>query len=161
MLRAQEPAAFANADAPAWVSEWLATRLAAAQKKEERQAEKAAAPVDPEAAARREAQRWARIEGAAQELQRWLADQVGRGLGALGDDTIGTWLTMAKRMVDAQAPGLGSRIQQAADGIRRGDDWPERTLHRLGLLQLVCDALVRRAQLDPAVQADLRTVVGW
>jgi hypothetical protein len=161
MMRAQDPGLFTRSDAPAWVTEWLASRTATAQKKEERQAEKAAEPADPQAAARREAQRWARIEGAARELQRWLADQMGRGLGSLGDDTIESWLTMAKRLVDAQAPGLAGRVQQAADGIRRGEDWPERTLHRLGLLQLACDALQRRAQLDPAVQADLRAVAGW
>jgi hypothetical protein len=161
MMRAQDPGLFATSCPPGWVTEWLASRAATAQKKEERQAEKTAAPADPEAAARREAQRWARIEGAAQELQRWLADQMGRGLGSLGDDAIESWLTMAKRMVDAQAPGLAARVQQAADGIRRGEDWPERTLHRLGLLQLACDALQRRAALDPAVQADLRTVAGW
>jgi hypothetical protein len=161
MMRAQDPDRFTTSDAPPWVNEWLASRAATAQKKEERQVEKTAAAVDPQAAAKREAQRWARIEQAAQELQRWLADQMRRGPGAVGDDTIGSWLTMAKRMVDAQAPGLAARIQYAAGGIRRGEDWPERTLHRLGLLQLACDALQRRAQLDPDIQADLRTLAGW
>lgn len=161
MMRVQAASAFTAQAPPAWVSEWLASRSEKAQKKEERQIEKATAPVDPQAAARREAQRWQRIEGAAQELQRWLADQLTRGLGALNAEVLKTWHTMAARMVDAQAPGLGQRVRDAASGVNQGPDWPEQTLHRMGLLQLACDALQRREGLSPAVQADLRTVAGW
>ncbi len=161
LMRAQDNTLFKANEAPAWVSEWLASRGEKAQKKEQKQLEKAAAPVDPQAAEKREAQRWQRIEGAAQELQRWLADQLARGLGALNPELLRGWQTMAARMVDAQAPGLGQRVRDAADGVRQGEDWPERTLHRLGLLQLACEAFARRSSLSAAVQADLRTVAGW
>lgn len=166
LMRAQDATRFsANGEAPAWVSEWLATRSEKAQKKEEKLAEKAAAPVDPQAAAERlrksEAQRWQRISAAGAELQRWLADQLRQGLGSLNAEVIKTWHTMAARMVDAQAPGLGQRVREAALGLHAGEDWPERTLHRLGLLQLACEALARREQLAPELQADLRSLVGW
>ncbi len=161
LLKAQSPDLFQEMPSPAWVSQWLESRVEKAQKKEERQTEKAAAPADPQAAARREAQRWQRMEGATQELQRWLADQLTRGLGALSADVLKTWHTMAARMVDAQAPGLGQRVREAAAGVQQGDDWPERTLARLGLLQLACDAMARRAALSPALQAELRAVLGW
>lgn len=161
MMRAQDPTLFSVQESPAWVAEWLASRGERAQKKEERQIEKAATPADPELTAKREAQRWQRIEAAAQELKRWLADQLARGLGSLDKEVLKTWHTMAARMVDAQAPGLGFRVREAAAGIHRGADWPEQTLHRLGLLQLVCEALQRRERLPPDVQADLRTAVGW
>jgi hypothetical protein len=161
MMRAQEPKLFSVQESPAWVAEWLASRGEKAQKKEERQVEKAAAPADPESAAKREAQRWQRIAGAGQELKRWLGDQVARGLGSLNSEVLQTWQTMAARMVDAQAPGLGFRVREAAAGVNRGADWPEQTLRRLGLLHLVCEALQRRASLAPEVQADLRTAVGW
>lgn len=163
LLRAQQPAAFTSSDTPAWVAEWLASRADKAEKQAEKQATKAAdaPPADPAAAEKREAQRWQRIEGAAQDLQRWLADQVARGLGALDDAALQGWATMARRMVDAQAPGLGQRLQVAAAGVRRGADWPERTLQRLGLLQLACEGIARRAQLSAAEQGDLRVVAGW
>ena len=181
MLRAQEASKFSGAEPPAWVAEWLASRGERAQKKEERDqkaadraaeraaqladgadpAQAAAALADPDGAAKRESQRWRRIEDAAGELQRWLGDQIGRGLGALDDAAIRGWRTMAARMVDAQAPGLGQRLTAAADGWRVGADWPERMLARLGLLQLACDAIGRRETLPAAVQADLRTVCGW
>lgn len=161
LLRAQNAAAFTSGDAPAWVSEWLTSRADKAQKKEEKQATRAPAPIDPQVAEKRDAQRWQRIEAAAQELQRWLADQIARGLGALGDETLQTWHTMARRMVDAQAPGFGQRVRDAADAVHVDADWPERTLERLGLLQLACDAFTRRTHLPPDVQADLRVVAGW
>ncbi|WP_431265282.1 SWIM zinc finger family protein [Roseateles chitinivorans] len=181
MLRAQDAARFTAAEPPAWVAEWIASRGERAQKKDERDqkaverateraaqiadgvdpAQAASALADPDNALRRESQRWRRIEDASAELQRWLGDQIGRGLGALDDAAIRGWRTMAARMVDAQAPGLGQRIVAAADGWRVGADWPERTLARLGLLQLACEGLARRGTLPEPVQADLRTVCGW
>lgn len=163
LMRAQQPASFGRNAAPAWVTEWLGGRAEKAEKHAEKQAAKAVdtPPADPAAADKREAQRWQRIEAAAQDLQRWLADQIARGLGALDDTALQNWATMARRMVDAQAPGLGQRVQAAAVGVRRGTDWPEQTLQRLGLLQLACEGLSRRSLLKPGEQADLRMVAGW
>lgn len=162
LLRAQNAALFKDASEPAWVSEWLSTRADKAQKKEERQAvaaEKAAAPVDPAAVAAREAQRWQRIEAAAGELQRWLSDQIGRGLGALNAELLQGWQTMAARLVDAQAPGLAQRVRDAAEQAEAREH--EATLQRLGLLQLACEGLQRRASLAADLQAELRSVAGW
>jgi hypothetical protein len=161
LLRAEHGARFTGGEAPAWVTEWLASRSEKAQRKEAQQAEKAATPVDPAAAVRREAQRWTRIEGAALDLQRFLSDQLARGLASLDANTPKTWATLSARMVDAQAPGLGARLQEVAAGVRQGEHWPERTLQGLGLLQLACDAFARRQSLSPAQQADLRTLAGW
>lgn len=161
LLRAEHGGKFTAGEPPAWVAEWLASRGERAQKKEAQQAGKAATPVDPQAAARSEAQRWKRVEGAASDLQRFLADQLARGLGSLDPAALKTWATMAARMVDAQAPGLGARLQETLAGVRQGEHWPERTLQGLGLLQLACDAFARRESLSPERQADLRTLAGW
>ncbi len=161
LLRAEHAPRFVDGPPPAWVGEWLASRGEKAQKKETQRAEQAAAPVDPQAAAKREAQRWKRIEGAALDLQRFLADQLARGIGSLDATALKTWATMSARMVDAQAPGLGARLQETAAGVRRDERWPERTLQGLGLLQLACDAFSRRDTLSPDQQADLRTLAGW
>lgn len=161
LLRAEHAARFTGTEPPAWVAEWLATRNEKAQKKETQQTERAAAPVDPQAQARRDAQRWQRIEGAAADLQRFLADQIAHGIGSLDSNALKTWAIMAARMVDAQAPGLGARLQEAALIVRQGEHWPERTLQSLGLLQLACDGCARRESLSEAQQADLRTLAGW
>jgi hypothetical protein len=91
----------------------------------------------------------------------FLADRLAQGLGALKPGALDPWQTMAARLVDAQAPGLGQRLREAADGIGSDEGWPERLLHRLGLLQLACDAVARRSQLHAGEQADLRALLGW
>ncbi len=158
LMKVSDGAAFAGGPPPPWVVEWLASRAEKAQKQEARAAAATEAPADPEAAARREAQRWQRIEAAGGDLARWLADQVSAGLGALNPASASAWQTMAARLVDAQAPGLAQRVRDAAARI---GDAPEHTLARLGLLQLACEGLARRGSLPAAEQADLRTLLGW
>ncbi|MCE2658609.1 MAG: SWIM zinc finger family protein [Rubrivivax sp.] len=158
LMKVQGGAAFGSGPPPAWVAEWLASRTEKAQKQEARAAAKAEAPVDPAAADAREAQRWRRIDAAAQDLSRWLADQLGAGLAACDARSVAAWQTMAARLVDGQAPGLAHRVRDAADRIA---DAPERTLARLAMLQLACDGLAHRSTLPEAEQADLRTLVGW
>ncbi len=161
LIRAAEPARFSGGPQPAWVSEWLQSRAQKAEKKEQKAQAAAAVPADPEAAAKRVEQRWTRSMAAAEELQRWLCDQAARGLGALGEAQRAEWQTMAARLVDMQVPGLAQRLQDAAELIGRGADWPERLLHALGLLQLACDALRRQATLPAALRHELRAVIGW
>lgn len=159
LLRVQQPAAFGPGPAPAWVAEWLAGRAEKAHK----QARAAEPPraADPAAAAKREQERWARIDAGVQDLALFLADRVAQGLGGLRPGALEAWRTMAARLVDAQAPGLGQRLNDAADAVGQREDWPERLLHRLGLLQLACDAVARRETLDPGERADLRALLGW
>ncbi len=165
LIRAAEPARFAGGEAPAWVNEWLATRAAKAEKKEQQAQAAAAAPADPDAAARRVQQRWTRIDAAAEQLQRWLADQVSQGLGAHGATVAASGTEMAARLVDMQAPGLAQRLLGAltwlGDAARTRADAPHRLLAQLGLLQLACEAVQRRATLTPAELGDLRAVLGW
>jgi hypothetical protein len=161
LIRAQSPGLFASQTPPAWVSEWLSSRAEKAQKKEERQPEKPVAAADPQAAAKRESKRWDRIETAAQELQRWLTDQLQQGLGTIQGSGLQAWATMAARMVDAQAPGLGQRVSDAAASLKRGSEFSEATLRQLGALQLLCDAVQRRAELPNSLLADLRVALGW
>lgn len=161
LIRAESPGLFTAQAPPAWVNEWLSSRAEKAQKKEERQQEKAAAPADPQAAAKRELKRWDRIDTAVQELQRWLTDQLKQGLGVIQGSALETWNTMAARLVDAQAPGLGQRVRDAAASLKRGNEFIESTLRQLGELQLLSDAVVRRAELPAALLADLRVALGW
>lgn len=169
LLQVDKPAAFGKSDPPAWVSEWLDAREAKERKRTE--TAKAKTPSEPVSAedadkaaarnAKRQGQRWASIEQGAADLHRFIGDVLRRGLGALSPSRTDDWSTMAARLVDAQAPGLGQRVRQAAEVIGGREDWPERLLHRIGLLTLAVRAIRRRNALDDATQADLRAVVGW
>ncbi len=159
LLQAQDASRFTAAE-PAWVAQWLAARKERAEKQEA----KAAAPpppVDPAAVAKREAQRWTRMAQGAQELALWLDDLSRKGLATLTGTADESWSKMAARMVDAQAPGLGQRLLQAAAVVGRGVDWPARLLVHLGGLQLLVDAVAQAPQLPEALQSDLRQALGW
>lgn len=149
---------------PGWVDEWLASRRDRAEKKE-KAAESAAirAVEDPESAAlasaKREIARWKRIEAGTTDLQRWIADQFRRGLARSGPDQRQDWLSMAARMVDAQAPALAPRIHEALDLLASGAH--AEVVKRLGLLQLVVEGVARRSQLSPGRLADVRAALGW
>ena len=163
LLFAQKHPRFANAERPPWVGEWLASRREKAAKKE--QAATVAAPADPEAAAqataKREAARWKRIESGTADLQRWIADQFRNGLGRFGAAQAKEGKAMAARMVDAQAPGLGQRLEEALDAMGVGAARHEEAIERLGLLQLINEGVSRRERLAPARLADLRSAIGW
>lgn len=163
LLRAKDASLFTSDTPPAWVADWLNARTERVQKKQDKQREKvASAAAPPTAAALKSiAQRWAGIDAGVGELQQWLLDQVSRGLGSLSPESRWAWQTMSARLVDAKAPGLGQRVNYAADGLMQGADWPEKTLRRLGLLQLACEAISRRGALSEAAQTDLRIMLGW
>jgi hypothetical protein len=160
-MRAQSSTHFGTSDAPGWVSDWLQSRGEKAQKKEEKQRTLTEQSTDPEAALKSARARWKRLDAAVLDLQRWLADQINGGLGVLGAAQRKEWEVMAARLVDAQAPGLASRVREAALGLGNRALPPETLLKQLGLLQLACDAVQRRESLPALAQADIRTLVGW
>lgn len=161
LMHAESPGQFKTTETPSWVSDWLTSRADKAQKKEEKQRVEAAKPVDPEAAARAAAQRWQRIDKACDDLQRWLCDQVERGLGVLTAQQRPEWEGMAARLVDAQAPGLASRVREAAACLGDRTLPAETMLRRLGVLDLACNAVRHREQLAEDALADLRVLMGW
>lgn len=168
LLHVERNDAFTASTAPPWVTEWLNARTERERKREtQRQPKKKSDPTPADIAvaaerdAKREQQRWERIELGAQELDRWLNDLLARGFATLTPDKLDDWQTMAARLVDAQAPGFGQRLRQAQSLIGRSVDWPERLMQQLGLLVLAIRAVERRAQLPASSLADLRVAIGW
>lgn len=158
-LWASRPEAVAQGIAPEWVDEWLTARAG-------RPARPAAAatgrkPVDPEARAKRVAARVARIGAGLEELDLWLHDLVRQGLASAQGRPFRYWDEVAARMVDAQAPGVGSQVRRMAGIVRSGEGWPGRLLFQAGRLHLLAKAWARYDTLLPETQADLRTVAGW
>jgi hypothetical protein len=144
--------------APDWVDEWLDSRGSRAARAASRPTP-GEAPRDPEAAARRAAEREARVAAGVEDLQRWLRDAVRGGLGAGRLRAWDEWDAFAARLVDAQAPGAASRLRSLG-GVAAGrpDGWPERLLSGLGLLHLLCEAFARA---DGPVRDDVRALLGW
>jgi hypothetical protein len=164
MTFARAPDAFAAAPAPAWVTDWAEARAKRAARKPTEEI------ADPEAQARRAADREGRIAAGLDELERWLGDLVRQGFAGLDTKAYSFWDGPAARLVDAQAPGLARRVRAlygvvvasgAGAAAGSGPGWPERLLERLGLLYLLVQAYRKRDALGEDLRAEIRQLVGW
>lgn len=150
-------------DAPAFVSEWLAKRLERFEKKQQKaevehspeQAAKAAAAADRRAESRLDR----RAEGLA-DLQRWMADLLRSGLGQAPVTDADFWKSRARRLVDAQLPGLARRLQRCYEHTIRRSDWPQAVLREFGLLTLAIEGAARISSMDAGQRADLERALG-
>lgn len=163
LLLAQHPGNFKSAAAPEWVADWLVTRRQRAEKRVEKQeqqkAESAGVEADPQATAKREAMRIARMTSGLDDLARWLGDRLRQGLAQMPAEPA-QWEEMAIRMVDAQLPGVAYRLRLIGACVGRGEGWPARVLGGMGRLQLLIEAFARIDTLPAAMQADVRGALG-
>ncbi|MEV0146195.1 MULTISPECIES: SWIM zinc finger family protein [unclassified Nonomuraea] len=104
-----------------------------------------------------ESARHARVTAGLAELERWLTDQIRQGLAAAGD---GDWDDLAKRLVDAQAPGMAGTVSRLR-AARAADDWPERLLEEYALIDLLAVAYRRRAHLPAPLAQTVLSRVGF
>lgn len=161
-----------DAEPPSWAEEWLTARRKRAEApgagaRGAGGADKAGrdeGAAGDEAAARRRAdraeQRERRITGGATELQQRLADLVRDGLAGADRSGYAQWEETAARMVDAQAPGLASRVRELGAIPASGVDWPSRLLEECALLHLLGQGFLRIADLPAPLAATTRTRVG-
>jgi hypothetical protein len=156
LLFAGQPAALPVAEPPARVVEWLAARD---ERREKQPRPKGTA--DPQATARRAAERQARMADGFLELERWLSDLVRHGLASVQGRPISYWDAAAARLTDAQAPGAARMVRELAAVASSGSGWPERLLARVGHLYLLANAFQRWETLPAAAQADLAAAAGW
>jgi hypothetical protein len=137
-------------------AEWVA-RLAARGPEPRRRA----APPDPVAQARRQAERVATMSAGLEEFERWLFDLVRQGLATARHQPFAFWDAAAARLVDAQLPGLADRIRSIPATLHSADEWAERMLAELARGYLAVSAWSRREVLPDDVAGDLRVVLGW
>lgn len=147
-------------DPPEWVRDWLEKRADGAVRKQARKAA-SEAPPDPEARARRAEKRLERVLGGLDMLDLWLADLARAGIASLEGRPPGFFEQMAARLVDAQAPGLASRVRRIADRVGGEATWPQIVLDELGMLALVSRSFRRIESLEEPLRADLRRLVGF
>ncbi len=157
---ASAPSASApDASAPEWAEQWLAGRRTRAEKKSGTGAD-AARSADPEAARRRAERRAERISAGATELEQRLTDLLRGGLATAERAGYGMWEETARRMVDAQAPGLASRVRELGAIPASGPGWPMRLLEECALLHLLDQAWLRRERLPEPLAATVRARIG-
>ncbi|SMF15009.1 SWIM zinc finger family protein [Streptomyces sp. Amel2xC10] len=150
------------AEAPDWVAERLAARGGGSPEEGAKGpvAEGGSGLADPEAARRRAERRAERITAGAAELEQRLADLLRSGLATAERSGYGLREETAARMVDAQAPGLASRVRELDAVVASGPDWPTRLLEECALLHLLGRGWQHRERLPGPLAATVRTRVG-
>ncbi len=119
-------------------------------------------PAPDRARQRRADERAARVRAGLDELDRWLADQVRRGLASPETTARGAWEAAASRLVDAQAGALANRVRRATELLRcAGPSGHGAVLAELSTLHTLTVAGRRTAALDQDLAMSVRTAVGW
>jgi hypothetical protein len=162
LLFEAQAASFPKGVPPAWVAEWLQSRAKRAEQAVAKREQTAGGQVaDPAAQAKAAAQRQARVSAGIRDLQTWLGDLARTGLSAAQGKPYSFWEDPAKRLVDAQAPGLARMVRSIAGIPSSGEGWPERLLEQMGKLHLLLESYERIDSLPPDTQADVRSMIGW
>ena len=149
--------AFSNTEAPAWVTDWLSKRT----EKEEKKAIKEEKPVDETAQAKRQQARQNKVSDGIEELRLWLKDIVRNGILSIPDKGFAFFENMAKRMVDAQAPGLANMIRVLGESNFYAEGWQSRFMDQLSSIYMVIEGYKNGANLQDTIQQDIRTWIGF
>lgn len=149
-----------DAQPPGWAEEWLAGRRKRAETKRTSDAAPGSPVADPEAARRRAERRAERVTAGVMELEQRLSDLLRGGIAAAEQTGYGLWEETAARMVDAQAPGLASRVRELGAIPSSGPGWPVRMLEECALLHLLDQGWLHRERLPEALAATVRSRIG-
>ncbi|NSL87066.1 SWIM zinc finger family protein [Chitinophaga sp. Mgbs1] len=160
LLYAREKASFPVQEPPAWVSEWLAKRA----EKEEKKTQEAAAPAKPadEAAqARRQQARQRKVGDGLEEILRWTKDLIRGGILTIPEKGTSPFEHMAKRMIDAQAPGIAAMLREMAEINYYREGWQHAFMDQLLRIYLSIYGFNHMEKLEPALQQDIRSIIGF
>lgn len=168
LLYARDAAAFADANAPAWVTDWLQSREQRSEKKAAKLAEaEALSPEDiaakEQSQQKRQEKRQGNVEGGLAVLDTWLADLARDGLAGLRSKPARDWEAMAARLVDTQAAGLAARLRRAGMAIYASSAgaWEVPVAREMAQLALLSQSYRRLPTLPPALQHDVKSAIGW
>lgn len=154
LLYARQKDTFTDNTPPAWVSEWLSKRA-------EKKVEKVEKQVDESAQAKRILARQQKVADGITELTLWMKDIVRNGLLSVPEKGAAYWENMARRMVDAQAPGLAGMVRSLGETNFFADGWQATFLDQLIRMHLVIQGYSRSETLPESVQQELRTMIGF
>ena len=165
LLFTNEKQLFTQNSPPEWVSQWLEARSQRQVKKEEKEEkeekEGTKTETNPDAQAKRAANRLNKVTAGMQDLEMWLRDLVSNGLAAAQEKPYSFWDDAFSRLVDAQAPGVARLVKEMASICHSGAGWQDRLLSQLGRVYLLIEAFKRLETLTKQVQTDIRTQIGF
>ncbi len=96
-----------------------------------------------------------------EQLRRWIDDQVRNGIAGISVDPYAGWSEpIAKRMVDAKAPGLAGWLRRLPGHLTH-DELPRKIIEDLGLMRLLTDAYRTIDTLPVPTAAAVRRHIGF
>jgi SWIM zinc finger len=149
--------AFTATEAPAWVADWLSKRT----EKEEKKATKEEKPVDEAAQAKRQQARQNKVADGIEELRLWMKDIVRNGILNIPDKGFAYFESMAKRMIDAQSPGLANMIRNLGEINFYAEGWQSRFMDQLAAIYLATTGYSNSESIDANLQQDIKTWIGF
>jgi hypothetical protein len=163
LLAINTPLAVPTCEPPEWMAAWLAKRRAASKRREAKEVTAGQNTSEAPSAGqlKRAEKRLDLVKRGLGRLDLWLNDLVRNGLASVETQPATFWENQAAQMVDAQAPGVATRIRHMASIPNSSPDWPEKLLAQLGRLALLTEAFRQGEQLEPALQEDVRQLIGW
>ncbi len=159
LMYAANTAAFTAADPPEWVNEWMSGRANRAAKRAE-SASKPPEPVDLEAQEKRREKRMERIVAGLSSLRTWVDDLIRQGIAAVPSRGYAFFDEPARRMVDAQAPGVARMIATLGETASGGAGWQSSFLQQLAALHTLLRAAERLDQLPEDTRDDFVAALG-
>jgi hypothetical protein len=148
---------FTIADAPAWVTEWLNKRV----EKEEKKITKEEKTIDEAAQAKRQQARQNKVSDGIEELGLWMKDIIRNGILGMPEKGFAYFENMAKRMVDAQAPGLANMVRNLGEINFYAEGWQTNFINQLLHIYLITAGFKNTAAIDETLQQDIRTWIGF
>lgn len=157
LLYARNKSDFTVNEMPAWVSEWITKR----NERQEKQAVQKEKPVDEAAQAKRRQAREQKVSDGIEEVLQWIKDIIRNGIISMPEKGSGWFENMARRMVDAQAPGLAGMIRNLGEINFYRDGWQSEFMDQLLRLYLVTTGFKNNDNLPVLLQQDIRTWIGF
>ena len=155
---AEGPDRFAEGELPSWVVSWKENREKRSEGVKEK---KESGPANPVAKAKREGARVGKVAAGLDDLSLWISDLVRQGFTTLATKPSRIWDEQARRMVDAQAPGVARRLRQIEAMTLAGDGWQTALLDRLSQIHLLHEGFRRLDAIPAEVAEDIRTTIGF
>jgi uncharacterized Zn finger protein len=157
LYNVRKPADFTVSQMPAWVEEWIAKRT----EKVEKAAEKREAPVDEAAQAKRQQARENKVAAGIEELLFWIKDIVRNGILIMPEKGTAFFDGMARRMVDAQAPGLAAMIRNLGNTPFYKEGWQQDFLDGIIRIYLIASGYKNLPSVNTALQQDVKAAIGF
>lgn len=154
IMHANSQTYFSDKNQPLWVNEWLEKRTSKSESADKTSEPAAKNPKTIEARKRK-------VASGVEEVINVLKDIARNGMMDLPANGQTLFSNLAKRMVDAQAPGLSAIANQIEDINYYDENWSTQLTDNLLKLFLIADTYPRHVDEDTILGEELRMKIGF